>query len=140
MKAAALFALILFALPSASRADENLVAKREACRQEARVRIFPRGKFGIDEYRRTVERRNTYVSQCMGRTAVAQQDLPLPPKREIEVATDVERVSVIAPVRKKPQRVAKRAERRKIKVASIRKAKGKRLKGQRLKRVSRRYK
>ena len=83
MKLTALLSLCLLVLPFAAKADENLVAKREACRQEARMRIFPVGKIGVDEYRRVVERRRAHGNQCMKRTGIALQDLPVPPKREL---------------------------------------------------------
>jgi len=132
--------LILLALPFASRADENLVAKREACRQEARGRIAPVGKIGIEEYRRIVERRNAYVSQCMTRVAVAHKDLPLPPKRVLDDAPEGNQVSLVIPVKEKSRRLAKRVERKKLKVVSLKFVKGKSLKGKKLKRLARRSK
>lgn len=144
VKSAALgFGLILFALPFASRADESLVAKREACRQEAKVRIAPVRKIGIEEYRRIVERRNAYVGQCMGRAFVARKDPQLPPKKAVEKTTDRVSASVAAPVQGRSHRVAKRTERKRLKTVSAKPHKGKRLKGRslkgkRLKRASRR--
>jgi len=126
--------LILLALPFSVCADENLVAKREACRQEARTRIVPKGKIGVDEYRRLVERRNVHVSQCMARVVVSKAPPP-PPKKVAQDTTEIRGASVISPSKKKSHRAAQRAERRKLKVASIRTSKGKRLK-----RLSRRSK
>jgi hypothetical protein len=141
VKPAALgFSLILLALPFASRADENLVAKREACRHEARVRVVPKGKIGVDEYRRVVERRNVHVSQCMTRVSVARMDPPLPPKKVLEDASSGYQISLIAPVRKKSQRIAKRPSRGTLKTASIRTSKGKSLGGKRPKRLNRKNK
>jgi hypothetical protein len=72
---------VLVILPFAARSDENLVAKREACRQEARLAIAAKGKIGVDGFRRIVERRVAHVSQCMDRAFVARKDTPLPPRR-----------------------------------------------------------
>ena len=129
MKLAALgLSLILFALPFAPRADENLVAKREMCRQEAKARVAPRAKMGIEEYRRIVDRRKVHVDECMTRVVVAQRDLPLPPRRAVEGAAQGRQDLLIVTVRKKPERAARRAERRQLKTASIKPLKGKRLK------------
>ena len=110
MKPAALLGLILLVLPFASQADENLVAKRESCRQDARMRIFPKGKIGVDEYQRVVERRNAHVTQCM---MGALKPLPLPPRREALKVLDAGQETRILAVKKKSRRTARRAERRK---------------------------
>ena len=82
MKAAAFgLGFVLLVLPFAARSDENLVAKREACRQEARLAIAPKGKIGVDSFRRVVERRAAHVGQCMTRAFIAHKDTPLPPRR-----------------------------------------------------------
>ena len=82
MKVAAFgLGLILLVLPFAAQSDENLVDKREACRQQARLQIAPKGKVGVDGFRRIVERRAVYVSDCMSRPFVAGNVQPLPPKR-----------------------------------------------------------
>jgi hypothetical protein len=109
LKPAALLGLILLVLPFASRADENLVAKREACRQDARMRIFPKGKVGVDGYQRIVDLRNAHVTQCM---AGALKPPPLPPKREIAKVKDDGRETPLLAGRKKSRRMAQRAERR----------------------------
>ena len=109
LKPAALLGLILLVLPFASKAEENLVAKREACRQDARMRIFPRGKVGVDGYQRIVELRNAHVTQCM---AGALKLPPLPPKREVAKVKDDESESPLLSGRKKSRRMAQRAERR----------------------------
>jgi hypothetical protein len=99
--------LILLVLPFASRADENLVAKREACRLDARMRIFPKGKIGVDGYQRIVELRNAHVTQCM---AGALKPPPLPPKREIAKGKDDGQETRL-PVKKKSRRIALRMQR-----------------------------
>jgi hypothetical protein len=83
-----LIALACLALPSEAKADEDLVAKREACRQEAKERIAPKSRTGTDAYRRIVERRNAHVVLCMSRpmpkaATVKDRDppKPKPPKR-----------------------------------------------------------
>jgi hypothetical protein len=118
VKLTALLSLCLLVLPFAAKADENLVAKREACRQEARMRIFPVGKIGVDEYRRVVERRSAHVTQCMTRTGIALKDLPVPPKRDLQSSPGSVRSE--AQVLKEPARLvrsAQRVERRKPKIS-----------------------
>jgi hypothetical protein len=109
VKPAALLGLILLVLPFASRADENLVAKREACRLDARMRIFPKGKIGVDGYQRIVELRNAHVTQCM---AGALKPPPLPPRREVAKVKDPGPETRGIPVKKKSRRIALRVERR----------------------------
>jgi hypothetical protein len=99
--------LILLVLPFASRADENLVAKRETCRLDARMRIFPKGKIGVDGYQRVVELRNAHVTQCM---AGALKPPPLPPKREIAKVKDPGQETRLR-VKKKSRRIALRMQR-----------------------------
>ena len=123
------FCLILLTLPVAAQSSETLVAKREACRIEARSRIVPKGKIEVDDYRRIVERRAAYVSQCLERSVVAHNAQPLPPKRVLDDATD------IAPAQ---AAVSPRKERRKPKVSSLRTVKAKALKGKRIRISSRR--
>ena len=130
MKAAAsAFCLFLLTLPVAAQSSETLVAKREACRIEARSRIVSKGKIEVDDYRRIVERRAAYVSQCLERSVVAHNAQPLPPKRVLDDATD------IAPAQ---AAVSPRKERRKPKVSSLRTVKAKALKGKRIRISSRR--
>ncbi|RDI61254.1 hypothetical protein [Microvirga subterranea] len=84
MKPAALMlGAMLLALPGVARADEDLVAKRETCREEAKQRITIRGKtkVAVDDYRRLVDRRNAHVSDCMIRTRIAHETSPLPPRK-----------------------------------------------------------
>lgn len=84
MKPAALMlGAMLLALPGVARADEDLVAKRETCREEAKQRITIRGKtkVAVDEYRRLVDRRNAHVNDCMIRTRIAHETSPLPPRK-----------------------------------------------------------
>jgi hypothetical protein len=137
VKPAALLALILFALPFASRADEDLVAKREACRKEARLRIRPDGKVGPDEYGRIVERRSTFVRQCMTRAAVAHHEAPLPPKKQLNETAEVQQKPIVSPAKKKPHRLAKRTERKKHKATVKKASKGKKGKAKRPSRSSR---
>jgi hypothetical protein len=121
--------LFFLALPFNVQADENLVAKRELCRQEAKARILPKAKIGVDGYRRIVERRNEHVSECMARVVVTRNDVRLPAKRALREVTQTSSNSVVRQVRKKkPHQVSERAERRKLKAASLRTIKGKRLK------------
>jgi hypothetical protein len=128
--------LILLALPSAVRASEDLVAKREACRVEARSRIAPKRKIEVDDYRRIVERRAAYVAQCINRTVVAHSTAPLPPQRVLDDATDSDRQGVVASSQSEPRRIAPRMERRKLKIASVRTTKTK-LKGRKVRVSSR---
>jgi hypothetical protein len=109
--------LILLVLPFASKADENLVAKRESCRQDARMRIFPKGKIGVDGYQRIVERRNAHVTQCM---MGAIKPLPLPPRREALKVLDAGQEARILSVKKKSGRIAQRTARRKVKWRGVR--------------------
>lgn len=82
MKAAAFgLVFVLLVFPFAARSDENLVAKRETCRQEARLALSPKGKIGLDSFQRIVKRRVAHVSQCMARASVARKDAPLPTER-----------------------------------------------------------
>ena len=109
MKAAAFgLGFVLLVLPFAARSDENLVAKREACRQEARLAIAPKGKIGVDSFRRIVERRVAHVSQCMTRAFVAHKDTPLPPRRTPATGS----------VQSEVVKTAESAGRRKLKTAS----------------------
>ena len=127
--------LILLALPFASRASENLVAKREACRIEARSRIAPKRKIEVDDYRRIVERRAAYVTQCINRTVVAHSNVP--PQRTLDDAMDNDKQRVVRVSRKEPRRLAGRANRDRAKLASIRSTK---LKGKKIRLSPRRSK
>lgn len=108
MKPAALLGLILLVLPFAARADENLVAKRETCRMDARMRIFPKGKISVDGYQRIVDLRNAHVTQCM---AGALKPPPLPPRREVAKAKNAGQETSLPPVKKKSRRIALRMQR-----------------------------
>ncbi|ANY77563.1 hypothetical protein BB934_04395 [Microvirga ossetica] len=123
------FCLILLTLPVAAQSSETLVAKREACRIEARSRIVSKGKIEVDDYRRIVERRAAYVSQCLERSVVAHNGQPLPPKRVLDDAMDA------APAQ---AAVSPSKERRKTKVSSLRTVKAKTLKGKKTRISSRR--
>lgn len=114
------FCLFILALPFAARASENLVAKREACRVEARSRILLKGKIEVDEYRRIVERRAAYVTQCINRTVVARSDAPIPPQRVLNDATDSHGQSLVASSRSEPRRLAGPAKRHRLKTAKLR--------------------
>ena len=125
MKAAAFgLGLILLILPFAAQSDENLVAKRELCRQQARVQIAPKGKIGVDEFRRVVERRAVHVNNCMSRPFVARNDQPLPPKRVLETSS-LQQERATGSVRKKAPAIVRNAERTKLQVRSARSLKGK---------------
>jgi hypothetical protein len=80
---ALLLGAILTGLPMTAGAGEDLVAKREACRDEAKQRITIRHKtkVAVDDYRRVVELRNAHVRDCMIRTRIAHDVSPAPPKR-----------------------------------------------------------
>jgi hypothetical protein len=137
VKAAAFgLGFVLLVLPFAARSDENLVAKREACRLEARLAIAPKGKIGVDSFRRIVERRVAHVSQCMERAFVARQDAPLPPKR----ALDRHRVPATGSVQGGSTKTAESAGRRKLKMASTGIRKIKKSGRKQLRRLSRRSK
>ncbi|MEE1654899.1 hypothetical protein VB618_01720 [Microvirga sp. CF3062] len=119
MKAAAFgLGVILLVLPFAARSDENLVAKREACRQEARLAIAPKGKIGVDSFRRIVERRVSHVSQCMDRAFVARKDAPLPPRRALGNALDRDQAPATGSVRSASANPTESAGLRKLKSAS----------------------
>jgi hypothetical protein len=116
---AAAFGLVfgLLVLPFAARSDENLVAKREACRQEARLAIAPKGKIGVDSFQRIVKRRVAHVSQCMTRASVLRKDAPLPPGRMLDDARNRDQAHAAGPVRSEAAK-APNAGRRKMKMAS----------------------
>jgi hypothetical protein len=80
---ALLLGAILTGLPLTVDAAEDLVAKREACREEAKQRITVRNrtKVAVDDYRRVVELRNAHVQDCMIRTRMAHDVSPAPPRR-----------------------------------------------------------
>jgi hypothetical protein len=126
VKAAAFgLSLIVLALPFAAHADESLVAKREACRQEARARIVSKRRIGVDEFRRIVERRAAHVTQCMSRTVVARSDHPLPPARTIDAASGRHQEPTTGSVGKtRPQSLTK-GDGRKPRLSSRRIVKGK---------------
>ena len=118
MKAAAFgLGFVLLVLPFAARSDENLVAKREACRQEARLAIAPKGKIGIDSFQRIVKRRVAHVSECMTRALVARKDTPLPPRRTINDAPDRHQAPATGSIRTEAK-TAQSAGRRKMKMKS----------------------
>jgi hypothetical protein len=141
VKAAAFgLGFVLLVLPFAARADENLVAKREACRQDARLAIAPKGKIGVDSFRRIVERRVIHVSQCMERAFVARKDAPLPPQRALAGALDRYQAPATGSVQSEPSKTAESAGRRKLKTASPEIRKGKKPGRKQLTRLSRRSK
>ena len=61
--------LLLLALGGAALADENLVAKREACHAEARQRFKPKGRVTADLSKALLAKRQAYVKDCMERPA-----------------------------------------------------------------------
>jgi hypothetical protein len=96
--------LVVLIVPASVRADENLVAKREVCRQEAKARIAPKTKIAVDEYRRIVERRNAHVSECMTRAFVVHKDPPPSPKPTRPELTQAQKNIVLVHIRKKASR------------------------------------
>jgi hypothetical protein len=80
---ALLLGAILTGLPLTADAGEDLAAKREACREEAKQRITVRHRtrVAVDDYRRVVELRTAHVQDCMIRTRIAHDASPAPPKR-----------------------------------------------------------
>jgi hypothetical protein len=141
VKAAAFgLGFVLLVLPFAARSDENLVAKREACRQEARLAIAPKGKIGVDSFRRIVERRVAHVSQCMDRAIVARKDAPLPPRRAPSDALDRDQAPATGSVRRSSAKTVESAGRRKLKPTSTGIFKGKKPGRKQLRRLSRRSK
>jgi hypothetical protein len=125
VKAAAIgLGLILLVLPFAAQSDENLVDKREACRQQARLQIAPKRKIGIDDFRRIVERRADHVKECMSRPFVARIVQPLPPKRALD-ATGGHQEPATGSVRKKTPLIVKSTGGRKLQTRSVRSLKGK---------------
>jgi hypothetical protein len=141
VKAAAFgLGFVLLVLPFAARSDESLVAKREACRQEARLAIAPKGKIGVDSFRRIVERRVAHVSQCMDRAFVARKDAPLPPRKAPGDALDRYQAPATGSVRSGSARTAESASQRRLKAASTGIFKVKKPVGKQLSRSSRRSK
>src|SRR4051812_39680707 len=61
----AIGAAVLGLIPGASRADEDLFVRRQACQAEAKSHIKPKVRQGRDFYDAVVERRKTYIAQCM---------------------------------------------------------------------------
>jgi hypothetical protein len=101
VKLAALgLSLVILILPFSTRADENLVAKREACRLEARTRIVPKTKIAVDDYRRIVERRNAHVSACMARAFAVVKEPPLPPRPAQPELAQAQRNTILAQARR----------------------------------------
>jgi hypothetical protein len=82
-RTALMLGVILLGLPCAAGAGEDLVAKRESCREEAKQRITIRGKtkVALDDYRRVVELRKAHVNDCMTRTRIAHDASPMPPRK-----------------------------------------------------------
>jgi hypothetical protein len=133
--AASAFCLVLLTLPVAAQSSESLVAKREACRVEARARIVPKRKVEVDGYRRIVERRAAYVSQCLERSVVVHNDHPLPPRKVLDDASAASASITVSP-RKEPRRAAG-VERRKPKASPFRIVKTKAVKGRKIRIASR---
>jgi hypothetical protein len=141
VKAAAFgLGFVLLVLPFAARSDENLVAKREACRQEARLAIAPKGRIGVDSFQRIVKRRVAHVSECMNRPFVARKDAPFPPRRALGDASDRHQAPATGSVRGKSAKAAESAGRRKMKTASTGTLKVKKPGRKQLRRLSRRSK
>ncbi|MBM6581401.1 hypothetical protein ILT44_14490 [Microvirga sp. BT689] len=115
--------LILLVLPFAAQSDENLVDKREACRQQARLQIAPKGKVGVDGFRRIVERRAGHVRDCMSRPFVARVVQPLPPRRAPDAAGGQQEPAT-GSVGKKAPLIVKGTGGRKLQTRSVRSLKG----------------
>jgi hypothetical protein len=63
----ALMALLMVALPGATaRADTDLVARRQACTEQARAKVKALGRKGVDALQQLVQRRQKFVQACMG--------------------------------------------------------------------------
>lgn len=107
---------------------------------EARSRIAPKRKIEVEDYRRIVERRAAYVTQCINRTIMARSSAPLPPKRVFEDAADRDGTRIVASSRAAPRRKAVRAGRERPKVAPTRTAKGKKFRARKVRLTSRRSK
>ena len=138
MKAAAFgLGFVLLVLPFAARSDENLVAKREACRQEARLAMAPNGKIGVDSFQRIVKRRVAHVSECMTRAFVARKDTPLPPRTTINDAPDRHQAPATGSIPSKAKS-AQSAGQRKTKMNSTGSLKLRKPGRKQLKRLSRR--
>lgn len=61
-------------IPVAAAADENLVAKREACHAEALARFKPKGRVTADLLKAVVAKRLDYVRGCMeGKVAATRR-------------------------------------------------------------------
>ena len=116
--------LILLVLPFAAHSDENLVDKREACRQQARLQIAPKGKIGVDGFRRIVERRALHVQDCMSRPFVARSVQPLPPRRVLDASAS-HHESPTGSIREKAPAIGKSAAGSKLQTRSVRSLKGK---------------
>jgi hypothetical protein len=128
--------LILLVLPFAAQSDENLVDKREACRQQARQQIAPKGKIGVDGFRRIVELRALHVQECMSRPFVARSVQPLPPKRVLD-ASGGHHDSPTGSIREKTPAIKKSVEDRKLQTRSAKSLKGKKSGPKKRARVSR---
>jgi hypothetical protein len=61
----ALGAALLALMPSMSHADVDLFARRQACQAEAKTRLQAKGLKGRDLYEALVQRRRTYIAECM---------------------------------------------------------------------------
>jgi hypothetical protein len=76
-------AALLGFLPSVSHADVDLFSRRQACQTEAKTRIKAKGLRGRDLYDVVVERRRTYIADCMvmgPQQPASTASAPLPPK------------------------------------------------------------
>ncbi len=80
----------LLLVPLVASADEDLPAKREACRTEARQQIKPRSGTSAGLYEITLRARERHVRQCMARApedwvttgSLGSKPIPpLPPRR-----------------------------------------------------------
>lgn len=76
-------AAILGLVPVAARADEDLFVRRQACQAEAKTHIKSKIQQGREFYDVVVERRKTYIAQCMVRGPQQPQSTAsiLPPSK-----------------------------------------------------------
>jgi hypothetical protein len=87
------------------------------------MQIAPRGKIGVDDFRRVVERRAVHVKACMSRPLVARNDQPLPPQRALDLSS-LHQEPATGSVRKKAPVTEKSADRRKPHTRTAKSLKG----------------
>ena len=80
-------AVFLGLIPVAARADEELSVRRQACQAEAKTHIKSKIQQGREFYDVVVERRKTYIAQCMVEGPQQPQSTAsiLPPSKPINL-------------------------------------------------------